>query len=201
MPRLSATDLAAERGGRVVFSKLSLSVGAGELLAVTGPNGAGKSTLLRLLAGLLRPSAGTIHLEPASDTPRPQQVNYLGHLDALKPGFTVGENLLFWRRMAEAPDRPMQEALDAVGLGRLADTPVTYLSAGQRRRIAIARLLMARRAVWLLDEPTSGLDAPSEGRLGRIVEQALAAGTIVVAASHQPLPVPATATLQLGGAA
>ena len=201
MPRLSATDLAAERGGRVVFSGLSLSVGAGELLAVTGPNGAGKSTLLRLLAGLLRLSAGTIRLEPECDTPRPQQVNYLGHLDALKPGLTVGENLAFWRRVSETTERSVDEALDAVGLVRLAGTPVTYLSAGQRRRVAIARLLVARRAIWLLDEPTSGLDTASEGRLGRIVERALAGGTIVVAASHQPLPVPATATLQLGATA
>lgn len=196
--RLSATDLAAERGGRLVFSGLSLTVGSGELLAVTGANGAGKSTLLRLLAGLLRPSAGTIRLEPESDTPRPQQVNFLGHLDALKPGLTVAENLAFWQRMADTPDRPVHEALDAVGLAPLADTPATYLSAGQRRRVAIARLLVARRPVWLLDEPTSGLDAASEGRLGRIVEGALAAGVIAVAASHQPLPVPATATLQLG---
>jgi len=198
--RLSATDVAAERGGRLVFSSLSLSVGAGEFLAVTGPNGAGKSTLLRLLAGLLRPTAGTIRLEPDSDTPRSQQVNYLGHLDALKPGLTVGENLSFWRRIAETPDRGVDDALEAVGLARLADTPVTYLSAGQRRRIAIARLLVANRAIWLLDEPSSGLDATSEGRLGRIVGNALAGGTIVVAASHQPLPVPATATLQLGAA-
>ena len=198
--RLSATDVAAERGGRLVFSSLSLSVGAGEFLAVTGPNGAGKSTLLRLLAGLLRPTAGTIRLEPDSDTPRSQQVNYLGHLDALKPGLTVAENLSFWRRIAETPDRGVDDALEAVGLARLADTPVTYLSAGQRRRIAIARLLVANRAIWLLDEPSSGLDATSEGRLGRIVGNALAGGTIVVAASHQPLPVPATATLQLGAA-
>ena len=201
MLRLSAIDIAAERGGREVFSRLSLSVQSGELLAVTGPNGAGKSTLLRLLAGLLKPSAGKIQFDPEAEASRPQRMHYLGHLDALKPGFTLAENLAFWRRLGDEPGRPVADALDAVGLKALAETPVLYLSAGQCRRVAIARLLVARRPVWLLDEPASGLDKAAEGRLGAIIEQALEEGTIVVAASHQALPVPATATLQLGAAA
>ena len=201
MLRLSAIDIAAERGGREVFSRLSLSVQAGELLAVTGPNGAGKSTLLRLLAGLLKPSAGEIRLEPEADAVRSQRVHYLGHLDALKLGLTLAENLAFWRKLGDEPGRPVADALDAVGLKALADTPVLYLSAGQRRRVAIARLLVTRRPVWLLDEPASGLDTAAEGRLGAIIEQALEEGTIVVAASHQALPLPATATLPLGAAA
>jgi heme exporter protein A len=196
--RLTATDIACERGGREIFSRLSLSVAAGELLAVTGPNGAGKSTLLRLLAALLRPSAGEIRLEPEDDLPRPQRVHYLGHLDGLKSGFTVAENLDFWRKLDDRPDRPAPEALEAVGLKELAETPAHYLSAGQRRRVAVARLLVTRRPVWLLDEPSAGLDAAAEGRLGAIVGEAQDRGTVVVAASHQSLPVAPTATLRLG---
>jgi heme exporter protein A len=198
--RLTATDIACERGGREVLSRLSLSVGEGELLAVTGPNGSGKSTLLRLLAGLLRPAVGEIRLEPEDDLPRPQRIHYLGHLDGLKPGFTVTENLDFWRKLDDRPDRPTPEALDAVGLRELAGTPVHYLSAGQRRRVAIARLLVTQRPVWLLDEPSAGLDTAAEGRLGAIIGQAQDRGTIVIAASHQALPVAPTATLQLGDA-
>jgi heme exporter protein A len=196
--RLTAIDIGCVRGGREILSRLSLSVAQGELLAVTGPNGSGKSTLLRLLAGLLRPSAGEIRLEPDEDRPRAQCIHYLGHLDGLKPGFTVAENLDFWRKMDDRPDRRTPEALDAVGLRDLADTPVHFLSAGQRRRVAIARLLVTQRPVWLLDEPSAGLDAAAEGRLGAIVAAAQDRGTIVVAASHQSLPVPPTATLQLG---
>jgi heme exporter protein A len=199
--RLTATDIACERGGREVLSRLSLSVAAGELLAVTGPNGAGKSTLLRLLAGLLRPSAGTIRLDPEEDLLRAQRVHYLGHLDGLKPGFTLAENLDFWRRLDDRPDRIAIEALEAVGLKELAETPVHYLSAGQRRRVAIARLLVTQRPVWLLDEPSAGLDAAAEGRLGAIIGAAQDRGVIVIAASHQTLPVAPTIMLHLGAAA
>jgi heme exporter protein A len=199
--RLTAIDIGCERGGREILSRLSLSVAAGELLAVTGPNGSGKSSLLRLLGGLLRPSAGEIRLEPEDDLPRAQRVHYLGHLDGLKDGFTVAENLDFWRKLDDRPDRPALEALEAVGLRALAETPVHYLSAGQRRRVAIARLLVTRRPVWLLDEPSAGLDAAAEGRLGAIIGAAQDSGTIVIAASHQSLPVVPTATLQLGAAA
>ncbi len=199
--RLTAIDIGCERGGREILSGLSLSAAAGELLAVTGPNGSGKSSLLRLLGGLLRPSAGEIRLEPEDDLPRPQRVHYLGHLDGLKTGFTVAENLDFWRRLDDRPDRPVAEALEAVGLRALAETPVHYLSAGQRRRIAIARLLVTQRPIWLLDEPSAGLDTAAEGKLGAIIGAAQDRGTIVIAASHQSLPVAPTATLQLGIAA
>lgn len=198
--RLTAIDIGCERGGREILSRLSLSVAEGELLAVTGPNGSGKSSLLRLLAGLLQPSAGEIRFEPDDDRPRPQRVHYLGHLDGLKSGFTVAENLDFWRRLDDRPDRPVPDALEAVGLRALAETPVHYLSAGQRRRIAIARLLVTHRPVWLLDEPSASLDAAAEGRLGSIISTAQDRGTIVIAASHQALPIAPTATLQLGAA-
>ncbi|MFO1185513.1 MAG: heme ABC exporter ATP-binding protein CcmA [Bauldia sp.] len=199
MTRLIAQGLAADRGGRSIFVDLSLEVGPGELLAVVGPNGAGKSTLLRVLAGLLRPAAGSVALAPGDDRPVSASVAYLGHLDALKGAETVAENLRFWRRLAETPGRPVEEALAAVRLEHLDDTPAAYLSAGQRRRVAIARLLVDRRPVWLLDEPANALDAGSERSLAAILADHLASGGVIVAASHTPLPVAPTATLTVGG--
>ena len=193
--RLIAEGLAAERGGRPVFAGLTFTVADGELLAVTGPNGAGKSTLLRTLAGLLRPSAGRIVTEPASEDGVGQSVHYLGHLDALKPVLTVAENLAFWCRLwgtgAVGP------ALEAVGLAALDDLPVAVLSAGQKRRVAIARLLLAPRPLWLLDEPTTGLDAAAEATLGRLIAAHLRNGGLAIVATHRDLPVPASATLSL----
>ena len=180
----------------MVFSGLSFGLAGGELLAVTGPNGAGKSTLLRLVAGLLRPAAGTIGLEPSDDAGLVGQVHYLGHLDALKPCLTVRQNLEFWRRLWAGTDAAA--ALAAVGLEDLADLPAGVLSAGQRRRVALARLLVAQRPVWLLDEPATALDAAAEGRLGRLIAGHLAAGGLAIAATHRDLPVRATATLRLG---
>ncbi len=196
--RLTGKNLAAVRGGRSVFSGLSFSVGAGELLAVTGPNGAGKSTLLRVVAGLLRPSAGTVALDPAGDGDPGGQIHYLGHLDALKPGLTVWQNLDFWRRLwgGGAIDAP----LAAVGLERLSDLPVAVLSAGQRRRVALARLLVAQRPVWLLDEPATALDAAAEAGLGRLIADHLGSGGLVIAATHRDLPAAPTATLALAPA-
>jgi heme exporter protein A len=194
--RLSGTDLAAARGGRSVFAGLSFALGDGELLAVTGPNGAGKSTLLRLAAGLLRPSAGTIALDPPPEEGLPAQVHYLGHLDALKPALTVRENLAFWRRIWRSGD--IGAALDEVGLGHLDHLPAGALSAGQRRRVAIARLLIAPRPIWLLDEPTAALDAAAEATLGRLIARHRQGGGLVIAAIHRDLPATPTATLQLG---
>jgi heme exporter protein A len=194
--RLSGTDLAAARGGRSVVAGLSFALGDGELLAVTGPNGAGKSTLLRLVAGLLRPSAGTIALDPPPEEGLPAQVHYLGHLDALKPALTVRENLAFWRRIWRSGD--IGAALDEVGLGHLDHLPAGALSAGQRRRVAIARLLIAPRPIWLLDEPTAALDAAAEATLGRLIARHRQGGGLVIAAIHRDLPATPTATLQLG---
>jgi heme exporter protein A len=199
--RLSATGLRAVRGGREVFVNQSFTVGSGELLAVTGPNGSGKSTLLRLLGGLVRPAAGTVTLDPAAEEGIAGAVHYLGHLDALKPGFTVEENLAFWRKVWGGEGLAPEEALDRVGLAHLADLPAGILSAGQRRRVAIARLLLSRRPVWLLDEPTTALDAEAEKGLGGIIEEHLAGGGIAVVATHRPLAVPPAATLALGQAA
>ncbi len=195
--RLIAEALGARRGGRTVFEGLSFTVGPGEVLAVTGPNGAGKSTLLRIVAGLLAPAAGTVAVEPAADTGLGGAVHYLGHLEALKSTFTIAENLSFWRRLyGGAGD--IEDAIDDVGLGGLSHLPVATLSAGQKRRVAIARLLIIDRPVWLLDEPATALDAAAETMLGRLIERHRAGGGLVIAAIHRALPVTPDATLALG---
>jgi heme exporter protein A len=197
--RLSATGLTVVRGGRRVFEDRSFAVDPGELLALTGPNGSGKTTMLRVVAGLLRPAAGEIRLGPDADVG--QHCHFLGHLDALKPGVTVLEDLEFWIKIFRGTGLRPVEALDRVGLADLADLPAGILSAGQKRRVAIARLLVSHRPVWLLDEPTTALDSEAERSLGILIEAHLKDGGIVLAATHRPLPVPASATLSLGRAA
>lgn len=193
---LIAEGLEAVRGGRRVFSAISLRLAAGDVLAVTGANGAGKSTLLRLIAGLVQPAAGRIDLTPSPEGGIASATHYLGHLDALKGGLTVRQNLGYWRRLWNGG--PVEAALDTVGLAHLADLHAGVLSAGQRRRVAIARLLLAPRPLWLLDEPTTGLDAAAEATLGRIIGAHVAGGGMAVIATHRDLPVAATATLRLG---
>ncbi len=197
--RLSASGLAAVRGEREVFAGLSFSVAGGELLAVTGPNGAGKSTLLRLIAGLIQPAAGEVVLEPESEQKLGSRLHYVGHLDGLKVGLTVRRNLEFWADLWGSPGT-VDTALAAVGLEALAELPVAVLSAGQRRRAALARLKLAERPVWLLDEPATALDAAAEARLGRFLGAHLASGGIAIVATHLDLPVKPTATLALGAA-
>ncbi len=196
--RLTGEGLAAERGGRTVFVGVDFTVGAGELLAVIGPNGAGKSTLLRVIAGLLAPAAGTVRLEPSADGALSAAVHYFGHLDGLKPGLTVADNLDYARRLYGGGG-DIEAALEAVGLAHLPDLPSGRLSAGQKRRVALARLLVSARPVWLLDEPATALDAAAETMLGGLIATHLATGGIAVAATHRPLPVTPAATLPLGG--
>lgn len=193
---LQAEQLAAIRGERLVFAGLNLTVPTGGAMLLTGPNGAGKSTLLRLLAGLARTEAGRI-LWNGEDASHDRQahaarVSYLGHLDAIKPGFTTTENLLGWGADAAIP-----KALESVGLNSLAALPARMLSAGQRRRLAIARLALTARPIWLLDEPTLGLDAASVERLAALMAIHRNAGGIVVAATHLPLPLPNAETFSL----
>ncbi|MCP4385141.1 MAG: heme ABC exporter ATP-binding protein CcmA [Hyphomicrobiales bacterium] len=196
---LIGQGLAARRGERTVFEDVSFAVAAGEALAVTGPNGAGKSTLLRLVAGLLGPAAGTIVLEPSSEDGIGAAVHYVGHLEAMKPAFTILENLGFWQRLYGGSS-DLEDAIEAVGLGGLSHLPVAALSAGQKRRTAIARLLVADRPIWLLDEPATALDAAAEAMLGHLLSQHLEAGGIVMAAVHRPLPITVTDTIALGAA-
>ena len=199
--RLSATGLACVRGGREVFSGLEFSVAAGEALAVLGPNGAGKTTLLRALAGLLRLAAGRVELTGGeAEAVLAEQVHYLAHLDALKPALSVAENLTFWARFLGGGRASVAEALAAAGLDRVADLPAAYLSAGQRRRLSIARLVAVARPVWLLDEPSAALDTAGQGMLAALMSRHLASGGMIVAATHAPLGVKAR-ELPLGGSA
>ena len=166
--RLSATDLACRRGGRDVFAGVSFSVASGESLTIRGRNGAGKSSLLRMVAGLVRVAGGQLSLEGGDpELTLGEQAHYLGHLDALKPSLSVEENLRFWSAFLGAAATDLDEPLRAVGLDTLSDLPAAYLSAGQRRRLSIARLLTVKRPLWLLDEPTSTLDAAAQVRLRR----------------------------------
>jgi len=199
--RLSGRDLACLRGGREVFAGLNFSADAGEALVVTGHNGAGKTTLLRLIAGLLEPAQGEIDLSGgAPDASLPEQAHYLGHRDALKPALTVLENLQFWYAFLGGRDAPAASALDPVGLAGLAGLPAGYLSAGQRRRLSVARLLAAPRPVWLLDEPTAALDTAGQQRLLGLMQAHLAGGGIIVAATHGPLGLAGAKELRLGTA-
>lgn len=198
---LTVEGLAAERGGRPVFAGLDFVARAGEATAVVGRNGAGKSTLLRVLAGLLQPAAGRVALDPPDagdpDTPVAERAHHVGHADALKAALTPREHLgfvaaLLGRGTAPAPaDGPPpaapDEALERVALSHAADLPCGYLSAGQRRRVALARLLVARRPLWLLDEPATALDAASQAVLAEVMGEHLAGGGLIVAATHGPL--------------
>jgi len=196
---LQAAGLAAFRGERLVFSEVDFAVRAGGMLLLTGPNGSGKSTLLRLLAGLLRPAAGMLTWDGANVfadlSAHVGRVAYVGHQDAVKPGLTAVENLRFAARLNGGV---VQDALDAVGLEELGDLPARMLSAGQRRRLALARFVLSRAPLWLLDEPTLGLDAASVDRFGVMLDAHRAGGGMAVAATHLPLPVGEAAELVLG---
>jgi len=198
--RLLASELACIRGGREVFSGLSFAVGAGQVLQVSGPNGAGKSSLLRLVAGLVRASAGRLQLEDGDpEASLAEQAHYLGHQDALKPSLTVAENLDFWTRYLGG-DPANAQALDTVGLGGIAGLPAAYLSAGQRRRLSIARLIAVERPLWLLDEPTSALDAAAQATLAGLMRSHLSGGGMILAATHGPIGLENAKELRLGGA-
>jgi heme exporter protein A len=196
---LIGRDLDCVRGGREVFSGLDFRVRAGEALVLTGPNGAGKTSLLRMIAGLLRPAAGRIELAGGeAELGVAEQAHYLGHQDALKPSLTVRENLQFWARYLGGGDGALASALTAVGLEELADLPAAYLSAGQRRRLSLARLLAVPRRLWLLDEPTAALDIAAQGRLTALMREHLGGRGIIIAATHGPLALDAAQNLQLG---
>lgn len=194
---LSAQALNCERGGRSIFEGLGFSVAGGEALLVTGRNGAGKSSLLRMIAGLLRIAGGTLSLQ-GGDPERSigEQAHYLGHSDALKPSLTVEENLAFWTAWLGGAGEP-RDALAAVGLDSLIGLPAAYLSAGQKRRLSIARVIAAKRPLWLLDEPTSALDTASQAMLLGLMRGHLSGGGIIVAATHLPLGLDGARELKL----
>lgn len=199
--RLSGSGVRCVRSGREVFSGLDFAASAGEALAVTGRNGSGKTSLLRLIAGLLAPEGGSIALEGgAGELTLPEQAHFLGHRDALKPALSVRENLAFWREFLGGEAFDLVECLAAVGLDHAASLPAAFLSAGQRRRLSIARLLAARRPIWLLDEPTNALDTSGQAMFAALMDDHLARGGLIVAATHAPLGI-AARELRIGGAA
>jgi heme exporter protein A len=198
--RLIADQFGAKRGGETIFSDVSFELGSGDGLVVTGPNGAGKSTLLRALAGLLPVSEGAIRLEGGTeDFPTiAAACHYLGHENGMKKALTVFENLAFWREFLGSPHLAIDEALEMVGLDTIGHLPFGYLSTGQKRRIAIARLLVSYRPLWLLDEPTSGLDKHSEMQFIALMKAHLEDGGMIIAATHLPLGLDGVAELRLG---
>jgi heme exporter protein A len=199
--RLDVADVSIERGGRLLLAHLSFSLAMGEALLVTGPNGAGKSSLLRAIAGLLPLGAGSIALQDGVEAiPAGLRAHYLGHADALKNALTAAENLAFWAAMLGTSVNGLnaEMALARLGLSHVADLPVAYLSAGQRRRVALARLLMAKRPLWLLDEPTTALDAAAQVRLTDILRGHIEQGGMLIAATHAPLGLKGSRELRLG---
>jgi heme exporter protein A len=193
---LTVQAVSAFRGERLVLDSIGFALDAGGALLLTGPNGAGKSTLLRVIAGLCRMEAGRIIYDGSDDLAG--RVGYIGHQDAIKPGLTAAENLAFASALS---GRPVAPALAALDLTPLANLPARMLSAGQKRRLALARLVVSGAPLWLLDEPTLGLDTASVARFGAVLAEHRARGGIVIAATHLPLPLAAPGELVLGRAA
>ena len=196
---LAALDISCQRGGRTIYRDVSFSVAPGEALLVTGPNGAGKTSLLRQIAGLLPLAAGALRLEGGDpDAVIPELCHYVGHANAVKSSLSVDENLAFWGEFLGAQSPDLEAALAAFGLATLADLPAGLLSAGQKRRLGLARLLAATRPIWLLDEPQTSLDAASVDLLDTALRNHLEVGGIAVVSSHAALPTKLAKQLALG---
>lgn len=191
-PLLRLHDLAVARGGRTVLEAVNLALSPGEALILQGPNGIGKTTLLRVVAGLARPLAGQVEMAPDSAA-------YAAHADGVKAQMTAAENLLFWAQVFAhpAPRKAVEKAMASLDLDTLADRAAHEISAGQRRRLGLARLLVARRPVWLLDEPTVSLDTASVARFAGLVRAHLAAGGAALIASHIGLGLDDAAVVDL----
>jgi heme exporter protein A len=204
MSLLAVRELAADRGFRVLFAGLGFALDAGRALVLTGPNGSGKTTLLRLLAGLARPLAGQIlwQSRPVDRDLEAQRrrVAYVGHLAGIKPSLTPREQLAFEARLGPGTSGgSVADAIERFRLGAFADLPIAVLSAGQRRRTALARLLLSDAPLWLLDEPATSLDAEGEAALWSLARAQLAAGGLVVLASHGGVPLDSVQRLEIVG--
>jgi heme exporter protein A len=198
--QLSGRGVRCVRGGREVFSGLDFSISSGEALAVTGANGSGKTSLLRMIAGLLALAGGAVNLQGGEqELTLAEQAHYLGHRDAMKPALSVLENLSFWRNFLGGEVFDAGQSLRQAGIAHTANLPAAYLSAGQRRRLSIARLIAVRRPIWLLDEPTSALDAAGQTLFAAVIRDHLARGGLVIAATHAPLGIECR-ELRIGGA-
>jgi heme exporter protein A len=195
-PTIEVTDLALTRGGRPLFSAVSFALGAGDMLALRGPNGVGKSSLILALAGILRPESGRIAF--AGDEPPP--LHLVGHLPGVKIRLSLVENLRFWATVNGPTGIAPESALETVGLGGLDTLDAGYLSAGQTKRLALARLLVTDRKLWLLDEPTASLDVDGDALVARLVATRLGSGGTIIAATHDDIPG-TTRTLTLGRSA
>ena len=200
--QLVAENLVLERGGRNVVDGLSLRLESGAALVLTGPNGSGKSTLLRALAGYLRPRSGSVRITGAGEEREVGEVcHFVGHHDGIKTHLTAAENLAFWAAYLGGPASlaaRVEAALQRFALAALADIPAGYLSAGQKRRLALARLVAAERPLWLLDEPTVSLDASSIDVLISAINGHLATGGMAVLATHVPMPLAPMQQIRLG---
>ncbi len=198
--RFAGIDLACRRSERLVFAGLDFAVEAGGALLLTGPNGSGKSSLLRVLAGLIKPYIGRLEHDeaPLSDDPvrHRELIAYLGHQDAVKPMLTVAESIRFWAGLRGQTQRA-EAALAAMDLTALGDLAGRFLSSGQRRRTALARVIASGAPIWLLDEPTVGLDIRSIAGLESSLAEHRASGGMVIAATHAPIVLPGAATLDL----
>jgi len=203
MTVFTGTGLACLRGARLVFEDLSFALEPGGALTLTGPNGAGKSSLLRLMAGLIPPFAGALAWDGTAVSKDPDghraRVAYAGHADAVKPVLSALDNLAFWAALADPREARARAALalETVGLAGLADMPGRYLSAGQKRRLALARLLAAPAPVWLLDEPSVGLDTDGRARLEAMIARHRDGGGRVALATHAPIALPGADVLDL----